>query len=243
MAHDDDASASAAYLEWKGWGIEQPFGSLSNGDTAYFTKELREATRNSPIQDVLEIGFGNGTFLAFCRSRGWKVTGTELGAESIAAGKAAGYDVHPADYLTDIPEESFDLIVAFDLLEHIPQDEIVGFLTALSARLRKGGTLVLRFPNADSWLGNSMQHGDPTHVTAVGYLKMKYFALRANLDVVAFRGATRRGFATSFVHGLYSVTAGPIVDAAAFAKRMLYFPGLPLVLSTPNVVCVARRRN
>ena len=71
---------------------------------------------------------------------------------------------------------------------------------------------------------------------------MAYFALQANLDIVRFRGATRHGFATSFVNGVYALVAGPIIAVIAFLKRMLYFPGIPVVLSTSNVICVVRRR-
>lgn len=241
MTDDEESPQNAAYVEWKGWVTEVPFGHLSRGDIAYFGKELRGVGgESSPIHDVLEVGFGNGTFLEYCRSRGWSVTGTELEPELVAAAKNTGFDAYLAGDLDKIPDASFDLIVAFDVLEHIPQADIVDLLSILSAKLRKNGAMVLRFPNADSWLGNPLQFGDPTHVTAIGYLKMTNFALRAKLDIVAFRPTARRGFSTSFAHGMYSVLVGPVISAIAFVRRMLYFPDIPIVLSTSNVICVAR---
>ena len=241
MADDKESSQNAAYVEWKGWVTDLPFGYLPRGEVVYFERELRGVTaKSTPVRDVLEVGFGNGTFLEYCRLRGWAVTGTELQPELVAAAKDAGFDAYLAEELDKIPDAAFDLIVAFDVLEHIPQADIVDLLSTLSAKLRRNGVMVFRFPNADSWLGNPLQFGDPTHVTAIGYLKMTNFALRAKLEIVAFRATTRHGFATSFAHGIYSVLAGPVISAAAFVKRMLYFPDIPVVLSTSNVVCVVR---
>lgn len=242
MADDKAPPQNAAYVEWKGWVTEASFGYLSRGEIAYFGRELRGVTGKSvPIRDVLEVGFGNGTFLEYCRRSGWAVTGTELEPELVTAAKDAGFDAYLAGEMDKVPDASFDLIVAFDLLEHIPQADIVDLLSTLSAKLRRDGVMVFRFPNADSWLGNPLQFGDPTHVTAIGYLKMTNFALRAKLEIVTFRAATRHGFATSFAHGMYSVLAGPVIAAVAWIKRMLYFPDIPVVLSTSNVICVARR--
>jgi 2-polyprenyl-3-methyl-5-hydroxy-6-metoxy-1,4-benzoquinol methylase len=241
LSHNDQSAEGAAYSRWKGWVNETPFGHLSAGEADYFRRELRDVANDGSVLDVLEIGFGNGSFLSYCRSRGWNVTGTELGDDLVAAAREAGFTVHPADELDLIPDGSVDLIAVFDVLEHIPQDDIIGFLAALAAKLRPTGSMLLRFPNADSWLGNPLQFGDPTHLTAIGYLKMSYFALGAGLRLDIFRAATRPSFASSFVHGVYSLTAGTFIDVTAKLKRLIYFPGLPVVLSTSNVICIARK--
>lgn len=241
MTKDDLKAESSSYVAWKGWVDETPFGHLAAGEASYFADELRDVLpRGAKSPEVLEVGFGNGAFLAFCRSRGWNVTGTELDPQLVQAGKDAGFLVHPPEALSELADHSFDLIAVFDVLEHIEQQRIVGLLSLLASKLRPGGSMIFRFPNADSWLGNPLQNGDPTHVTQIGYLKMTYFALHANLEVVTFRGAKRHGFATSMANGLYSMIAGPIIGMSATMKRMLYFPGLPVVLSTSNVVCVVR---
>jgi 2-polyprenyl-3-methyl-5-hydroxy-6-metoxy-1,4-benzoquinol methylase len=237
----ENKSDTAAYSEWKGWGTQVEFGRLTSGDAQYYTKELREVLRsNSPIRDVLEVGFGNGLFLAFGRSLGWTVTGTELSPELVEEAKSAGYSAHDAGFLSKLPDNSFDLICAFDVFEHVPESESVEFLQAIAAKLRPGGFIVLRFPNADSPLGNPFQYGDPTHVNAIGSLKLAYYAARAHLIVTAFRASSRRSFRTSFVHGVNATVVGPLLDFGAFLRRLVYFPGLRVVLSASNVVCVLR---
>ena len=242
MSNDEAGSGSSDYVEWKGWVDQTAFGFLSAGEAAYFTSELKDV-RVDPdgIRDVLEIGYGNGAFLAYCRSKGWNVTGTELDPGLVQAGIDSGYEVFSADRMHMLAGRSFDLIAVFDVLEHIGQEAVPSFLTELSLTLREGGRMLFRFPNADSWLGNPLQNGDPTHVTAIGYLKMTFFALQSGLEIVTFRGARRHGFATSFANGSYALIAGPVIAVSAWIKRALYFPGLPIVLSTSNVVCVVRR--
>lgn len=232
---------TAAYSSWKGWDDVEQFGVLGKGDSALFNRELRDVA--GPIRDVLEIGFGSGGFLAYCRSKGWSVTGTELSPEQVAAARAAGYQVELAEALAGLPERSFDLVAAFDVLEHIPESESVQFLSLLASKARIGGSVLLRYPNADSWLGNAHQYGDPTHVTAIGYYKLQYLAARADLDIVAYRAPSRRGFRTSLIHGLHAVTAGVVVKAIAGLQKALYFPGVPLVLSSSNVLCVLTPRD
>lgn len=243
MSNDHGGSLGSDYVEWKGWVDQTPFGHLSAGESAYFDSELRDVRAGvGGITDVLEIGYGNGAFLSYCRDRGWAITGTELEPGLVQAGTDAGFAVFASDRMDEIADGSFDLIAVFDVLEHIPQDAVPGFLAELARKLREGGKILFRFPNADSWLGNALQNGDPTHVNAIGYLKMTYFALQSGLEVVKFRGARRHGFATSFVNGVYAIVGGAVIALVSAITRALYFPGLPIVLSTSNVVCIVGRR-
>ena len=241
MNEDRPGTVNDDYSAWKGWNEHSGFGSCGPGEIDYFTRELKEAIGSPhPVHDVLEVGFGNGEFLGFCTSQGWNVQGTELSDLQVEIGMAAGFAVHGVDHVGEIPDGSLDLVAAFDVLEHIPQDNAIGFLSELAAKLRPTGAMVLRYPNSDSPLSNPLQYGDPTHVTQIGYYKMTYFAAQSGLEIVAYRGPVRRGFKSSAIHGLHRLTAGPIIAASAALKKALYFPGLPIVLSSHDVVCVLR---
>lgn len=234
-----DLIESNDYAAWKGWG--HGFGEARRGDSQYFRREIREAERAAPISRVLEIGFGNGQFLGYCRRRGWAVMGTELISELVEAARQAGYDAWHAGDLDTLPDDSFDLVVAFDVLEHIPPSEAISFLRTLRRKVRPGGTAVIRVPNVDTWIGNPFQHGDATHVNAIGALKMDYYAGVAGFRVLRMRGTTRRGFRTSMLHGIHLVTAGVLIRTTAAVKKALYFPDLPVVLSSPALVAVLAR--
>lgn len=238
--HVEEASRGD-YVAWKGWLEDSSFGRLSRGDSAYFDAELREASQGRKLRDVLEIGFGNGTFLGHARSRGWNAVGLELLPELIAEAEAAGFEAHPADALATLPAESFDAVVAFDVFEHIAPDDSVDFLRECRRVLRPGGAVVLKYPNADSPLGLPYQNGDPTHVNAIGVFKLQYYANAAALTVERFRGSARRGFSTSLVHGVHRITAGVLARLVGELTRAIFLPGLPVVLWNGNVVAVLRR--
>lgn len=235
-SRDDD------YLAWKGWDDISSFGTLARGDSQYFARELRESVRGRQVHDVLEVGFGNGAFLAYARSQGWRVVGTELLPHLVQAARDAGFESLPAADLDALDGEGFDLIVAFDVFEHIPPDESVEFLATLARKLRTGGAILLRFPNADSWVGNAFQNGDPTHVNAVGVLKLFYYAQAVGLAVRTYRAVSRRGFSTSIVHGVHRLISAPLIAISSAIKKAMYLPGLPVVLSTANVVSVLTKR-
>lgn len=228
------------YTAWKGWGLDAGFGAATRGDHDLFTRELRGIERRTPVRDVLEVGFGNGVFLGYCRSRGWQVTGVELLPELREAAIATGFPAVADDEIDTLPEHAFDLVAAFDVFEHIDPDVSVEFLRSLARRLRPGGFLLLRYPNADSALGNPFQNGDPTHVNAIGTLKLDFYAQQAGLAVVEYRGTRRRGFRTSFVHGIHRLTAAPLAIASGAIRRAIHFPDLRVVLSSGNVVAVLR---
>lgn len=232
-------SDTGEYTSWKGWA-EEDFGVEGRGDRSYYRQELRELM-GTDTERVLEVGFGNGAVLAFGRSRGWEMTGTELQPELVATAIARGYDARDSATFDQLPDASFDGIIALDVFEHIDPEDSIAFLSGLGRKLRVGGHVVLRFPNADSWLGNAFQNGDPTHVNAIGMVKMTYYARSAGLRIESFRAAARRGFATSPIHGLHSLTAGNYVKVSAAITRALHFPGLPIVLSTSDVVCALTR--
>ncbi|ANJ27671.1 class I SAM-dependent methyltransferase [Agromyces aureus] len=238
MAPDDPAEG---YSDWKGWTADT-FGHLSRGDDDYYAREVRDATRRTSIGTVLEIGFGNGAFLAFCRSRGWDVTGVELLPELVEAAKAAGFAAYPSDRLDEVPDASFDAVFAFDVFEHIPPEASVEFLRTLKAKLRPGGVLVLRYPNVDTWIGNPFQFGDVTHVNAIGALKMGYYADTVGFDLVILRATKRRGFAVSPIHGVHALTAGVLAKIVAGVAKAVYFPDIRVVLSSSSVISILTPR-
>lgn len=241
-ANDPANEYERGYTGWKGWGVDAGFGTLSAGEADLFGRELREAERLTSVHDVLEVGFGNGAFLAYCRERGWNITGVELLPELRAAAKTQGFAAVADDEVDTLPEAGFDLVAAFDVFEHIFPEQSVDFLGSLARRLRPGGCIILRYPNADASVGNVFQHGDPTHVNAIGTLKLDYYAAQAGLDVAVYRGARRRGFRASPVHGIHRMTAGTLAALIGALKRAMYFPDLRVVLSTPNVITVLRPR-
>src|SRR5262249_39542419 len=106
-------------------------------------------------EQMLEVGCGTGYVLqALTRRCGLRVTGSDLYVEGL---EHARRRVPEADYVEldarkILYEQSFDLVGAFDVLEHIDDD--VGVLRGLHRAVRPGGYLLLTVPQ-HPWLGRA----------------------------------------------------------------------------------------
>jgi len=99
---------------------------------------------------LLDVGCGNGRYLKLMESVGWKVTGVEIDAKAAElAQKSYGLSVFVGD-IDEAPfqEQSFDVITASHVIEHIPKP--VAFIQRLASLLKKEGLLILVTPNGDS---------------------------------------------------------------------------------------------
>lgn len=99
---------------------------------------------------LLDVGCGNGDFLAVMRMLGWSIAGIELDPGAAAlAGRALGIHVH-AGTLDNAPYEagSFDAVVSNHVIEHV--HDPMGFLERTLRLLRPEGRLVVVTPNGDS---------------------------------------------------------------------------------------------
>lgn len=98
---------------------------------------------------MLEIGSASGAFLHHMASKGWEVHGIEFSEEAAKASARLGYHVHAGPLETaPPPDEPFDLIVGWMVLEHL-HDPIV-CLQKLREWAKPGAWLVLSLPNAKS---------------------------------------------------------------------------------------------
>jgi 2-polyprenyl-3-methyl-5-hydroxy-6-metoxy-1,4-benzoquinol methylase len=150
----------AHYQEWKSW---DDMFIYSSDHAGYLRAELADFAVNGA--NVLEIGFGSGSCVAWLAKQGAIVSVTEVSERSCSAARARGYEVLPSDLpsVADDYAERFDTIIAFDVFEHFELDAVQLYLVACAKILRSGGRMILRFPNAQSPFGLMPQAGDPTH--------------------------------------------------------------------------------
>lgn len=184
MAEDNEPVTG--YIAWKDWGDEQ-FGSCPRSDARAFAWQL-DRCHPAPVLSALELGFGNGNFMGFARSRGIGVVGIETQRELRRRATAAGYETFASVDELDA-ERCFDLIAAFDVFEHIAQDRLIALFQALAARLRPDGILLCRVPNGESPFGRNFQHGDLTHVSTLGLSKFRQICAASDLAVACYGDA------------------------------------------------------
>lgn len=116
---------------------------------------------------ILDVGCGFGFALGGLRLLGYhNVTGVEQSPQQAEVCRNAGFHVDVTDdtvaWLKDQPE-SFDGIVLFDVLEHVPVSIQIDFLRAIHHALRPNGKLMLTVPNANSILAARWLFNDYTH--------------------------------------------------------------------------------
>lgn len=227
---------NSSYTTWKKWGL---FFEFDEDLARYFQGELL----GIPLagKRVFEIGFGAGAFLAWATKQGALVTGSELVPELVSIGLDRQFDARlgEAQTIIDPSEEPFDLIVAFDVLEHVPSDKLVPLLTFMGSILKADGAIVARFPNGQSPFGRAWQHGDITHVNTLSKGKFGQFAASSNLEIVRCNNAFRPvspGF-----QGIKDRLQYWLRDCVQKFLCGIYALGdLPL---DPNIVVVMRRQH
>lgn len=228
------------YAAWKGWNAAEEFGTCDDFERAYFDAEIARLPLGA-ISNVLELGFGNGRFLGFARSKGWRIAGVEVIGSLRAAAKERGFEAMTPDDVVSLAPGSLDLVVAFDVIEHIDQAELPALFATVFDKLKPGGVFLARFPNGDSPLGLPYQHGDVTHVTVIGSAKLRYFARRAGL-VPLYCGAPRRVVFTGYWrHTVQEMASAFVVRVLETFMRVFVVPRAKLTFFSPNLLAIMQR--
>ncbi len=226
-----------AYAQWKRW--DGAF-EVSVRDARYFAAEFREMPLRG--KRVLEIGFGNGSFLAWAKSEGAQISGLEINPDMLAAAARHGYAARNASLAELVADgATYDLIVAFDVIEHWDTDELIANFRHVAALLADGGRFLARFPNGHSPFGRIYQHGDFTHKSIISHYKIGYLATLSQLDVVRIsnvrRVSSRPGALRALRHRWMALRRAWIERSLA---RLYGIDRLPL---DPNLVAVLRKRS
>ncbi len=98
---------------------------------------------------MLDVGCGDGRADAWAREHGMAYHGVDYSSARIAKAEASGYGTYQVgDLYTVLPEiqERFDLIICFEVLEHLEEPELI--VGAMRRLLRPGGVIVATVPVA-----------------------------------------------------------------------------------------------
>lgn len=125
------------------WARDYMLGSKKRLVEQHFPIEAGKERR------LLDIGSGTGYFLNVMNQGGWQAMGVEpdSGARNFAR-KTFDLEVKSLDALFEFPENRFDVITMWHVLEHVHRlDET---FEQIGKCLDKNGTLVIAVPNCDS---------------------------------------------------------------------------------------------
>jgi SAM-dependent methyltransferase len=155
---------------------------------------LSRAIRELPPGTAMDVGAAGGGNTRVLREAGWSVVALEYGSDGAQVAAERGLPVLRGDATTlPVADASLDLVVAFDVLEHILDDDSA--VAEVKRALRPGGTFLVAVP-ADPRLWSE-------HDVAVDHVR-RY--TRATLTSVLERG----GFEIHSM-GSWNVLLRPVV--------------------------------
>jgi 2-polyprenyl-3-methyl-5-hydroxy-6-metoxy-1,4-benzoquinol methylase len=121
----------------------------------------RVGYRMTPGARLLDVGCAGGAFLVAARDHGFDVTGVEPSRWLMESGRTRyGLDIRQGILAPGLfPDESFDVITLWDVIEHVPQPrELLGTIHSL---LKPGGLLLVNYPDIGSWMARLLRKSWP----------------------------------------------------------------------------------
>src|ERR1700749_4400941 len=104
---------------------------------------------------ILDAGCGDGGLLSVAQDLGYRqIVGIDLSLEQVQIARARGLtDVHQAEmipFLREQAPETLDLVVTFDVLEHLTKRELMAVIGESHRILKEGGRWIIHVPNGQS---------------------------------------------------------------------------------------------
>lgn len=136
------------YIPWldeKGAGVR--YKSLNWGlEYLCYQEHIRLIVESLSPQSVIDVGCGDGRFIGSLSSIKKKI-GIDLEPRAINLAKALNSEV---EFFCvgerDISDVS-DVAVAIEVLEHIPDDDVIEFIKYLFTKVRDGGHVIISVPS------------------------------------------------------------------------------------------------
>jgi len=151
---------------------------------------------------LLDVACGGGKLLYFLKARGYtNLQGMDISPEQVALARQVTENVFKADAISYLEnhQETYDVIIGFDLVEHFKKEEVLRFLDACYSSLRPGGRLILQTPNAESPWGMKIRYGDFTHEVVFDPNCLKGLLTLCGFSAVESREAG------PVIHGVFSL--------------------------------------
>jgi SAM-dependent methyltransferase len=104
----------------------------------------RLARLAAPPGPLLDVGCGNGEFLAVATGAGYESLGVDVSPDGVAIARGKGLRAEAVNFLTHPFTGKFRIITMWDVMEHLQQPQ--QFVVRAGELLEDGGVLVLKIP-------------------------------------------------------------------------------------------------
>jgi SAM-dependent methyltransferase len=141
---------AALYRDMESDVYEPETAQRTKTATLHFGRVKRRVHHRAPL--LLDVGCGSGLLLDLALRSGWDVVGVEpstrffLAAQKRLDGRGQLFNATLQE--SDLTAGSFDVVTAWDVIEHV--NDPAGFVDLCARLLRPGGFLFMKAPQIDS---------------------------------------------------------------------------------------------
>lgn len=141
--------------------------SLFEREKRQFAAEILPLIPSHKTASIFDMGCGSGSMLKALQEAGFTgAKGMDISPEQVKVAAAMGVaNVTEGDALRFVAESenTFDVLLGMDIIEHFTKDELVDLLQNIRKSLKPGGIAIFRTPNMDAFLSTVFANGDFTH--------------------------------------------------------------------------------
>lgn len=158
--------------------FDEYFSSIFSRSNVFSKKEYENSSSQFELNyerfmpsaqnaQILDVGCGAGHFLYYLEKKGYTdFLGIDISRQQVDfCRENISQQVERADafeYLKD-KKNAFDAVVANDMLEHIPKEEIITFVKLVNTALKDNGIFLIRTPNMGNPFAVYSRYKDFTH--------------------------------------------------------------------------------
>jgi len=137
----------------------------------YLRRIIRKYFPDDREAPIMDLGCGYGALLHFAHEAGYmNMVGIDVSVEQVAEAKKMGITgVSQGDLmntLRELSDESQELVICFDVIEHFSKAELILFVDEVYRVLKKNGKWLIHQPNAASPFFGRVLYGDYSHEQA-----------------------------------------------------------------------------
>ncbi len=141
--------------------VSEKWGKAYN----HYLKEWLPEDKNA---EIIDLACGNGKLIDFFIKKNYhNVYGVDISKEQVDIAKQISSNIYNQDILDFLKDKNqkYDLITAFDLMEHLNKEQVFIFIQCCYNSLKPGGRIIIQTINGETPFVGHLRYSDFTHET------------------------------------------------------------------------------